>query len=133
MNLWNPVSRRGSFVWWRPNSEGFVHTPSIKKSGELYDTGRNRHSDWRLNRRCGNPGWGRVMATARKYRKPNKSIQPTCPQCSEPMKLARVAPFKGYADIQDRTYECAKCGHSESWIASQHVPKAKGGGQSTHH
>ena len=65
-------------------------------------------------------------------RKPNKPAQPTCPQCSEPMKLARTAPFKGYTDIQDRTYECSKCGHSESWIASQHVPEATGG-QSTHH
>jgi len=58
------------------------------------------------------------MTTASKGRKSNKSEQPTCSQCSEPMKLARTAPFKGYADIQDRTYECQKCGHSESWIVS---------------
>jgi hypothetical protein len=47
------------------------------------------------------------------------------------MTLARVAQFKGYAGIQDRTYECPKCGHSESWIATEHIPKA-GGGESTH-
>ena len=74
---------------------------------------------------------GTVMTTASKYRKPNNPVQPACPHCSEPMKLARVARFKGYADIQDRTYECPKCGHSESWIASQNVPKAEGE-ESTH-
>ena len=78
------------------------------------------------------------MATARKHRKPNNSAQPTCPRCSEPLKLARTAPFKGYTDIQDRTYECPKCGYSESWIASQNVAKGEGEGEgegeeSTHH
>jgi DNA-directed RNA polymerase subunit RPC12/RpoP len=63
---------------------------------------------------------------------PGLDERPGCPKCSQPMKLARVAPFKGHADIQDRTYECPKCGHSESWIASQNVPKANGG-ESTHH
>jgi transcription elongation factor Elf1 len=43
------------------------------------------------------------------------------------MKLARTAPFKGYTDIQDRTYECPKCGHSESWIATQNVPQSEDG------
>ena len=57
---------------------------------------------------------------------PGVDVGPDCPKCAQPMKLARVAPFKGYADIQDRTYECAKCGHSESWIASQNNPKAGG-------
>ena len=48
-----------------------------------------------------------------------------------PMVLA-LTRTKGDARIEDRTYKCPKCGHSESWIASQNVPKAKGG-QSTHH
>jgi hypothetical protein len=43
------------------------------------------------------------------------------------MKLARTAPFKGYADIQDRTYECPKCGHSEGWVVSEKNPKAEFG------
>jgi ribosomal protein S27AE len=65
-------------------------------------------------------------------RVPGHRLRPACPKCSVPMKLARAAPFKGYADIQDQTYECPKCGHTESWIASQNVPKAEGG-ESTHH
>jgi hypothetical protein len=63
---------------------------------------------------------------------PSGDVPADCPKCAQPMKLARVAPFKGYADIQDRTYECQKCGHSESWIASQNVPKVNGG-EITHH
>ena len=59
-------------------------------------------------------------------------VRPACPKCSVPMKLARTAPFKGYADIQDWTYECPECRHSESWIASQNNPKTEGG-ESTHH
>jgi hypothetical protein len=63
---------------------------------------------------------------------PGLSLRPACPKCSVPMKLARTAPFRGYADIQDQTYECSQCGHAESWIASQNIPKAEGG-ESTHH
>jgi hypothetical protein len=58
------------------------------------------------------------------------AAQPDCPKCSEPMATARTAPFKGHAGIQDRTYECLKCGHSESWIATENNPKTERG-QST--
>ena len=67
------------------------------------------------------------MTTASEYRKPNSPVQPTCPQCSVPMELARKAPFKGHSGIQDLTYGCPKCGHSESWIASENNPKTERG------
>jgi hypothetical protein len=44
---------------------------------------------------------------------PNTKIPPPCPMCSEPMKLARKAPFKTYDDIEKRTYGCPKCGHEQ--------------------
>src|ERR1700686_896810 len=47
---------------------------------------------------------------------PGLPLRPTCPKCSQPMNLARTAKFKGHAGIEDRTYKCLKCGHSESWI-----------------
>jgi DNA-directed RNA polymerase subunit RPC12/RpoP len=50
---------------------------------------------------------------------PNRPLQPTCQQCSEPMELARTAPFKAYDDIEDRTYQCPKCGHSEAWVVKE--------------
>jgi len=75
---------------------------------------------------------GRMPAKKSLPRVPGLDVRPACPKCSTPMVLARTAAFKGFADIQDRTYECPKCGHTESWIASQNVPKANGG-ESTHH
>ena len=71
------------------------------------------------------------MTTASKYRKLNP-VLPICPHCSKSMELARTAPFKAHVGIQDRTYRCPKCGHLESWIASENNPKAEGG-ESTHH
>jgi hypothetical protein len=59
-------------------------------------------------------------------------VQPACPKCSQSMNLAHTAQFKGHAGIEDRTYRCPKCRHSESWIASQNNPKTEGG-ESTHH
>jgi uncharacterized Zn finger protein len=63
---------------------------------------------------------------------PGLPLRPACPKCSAQMELVRTAPFKSYAGIQDLTYKCLKCGHSESWIASQNNPKAEGG-ESTYH
>ena len=48
-----------------------------------------------------------LMTTASKGRKRNNPVQPTCPQCSEPMKLERTALFKGYPGLEDRTYKCS--------------------------
>ena len=62
------------------------------------------------------------MGTARN---PNKPVEPTCPQCVEPMELARTALFKGHTGIEDRTYKCAKCGHSEGWVVSESNPKTE--------
>jgi uncharacterized Zn finger protein len=57
------------------------------------------------------------MTTAREYRKANSPVLPSCPQCSEQMELARTVPFK--AEIEDRTYECPKCGHVEAWVVKE--------------
>jgi predicted RNA-binding Zn-ribbon protein involved in translation (DUF1610 family) len=46
-------------------------------------------------------------------------VQPTCPQCSESMELARTAPFRVHNEIEDRTYKFPKCGYSESWVVTQ--------------
>jgi DNA-directed RNA polymerase subunit RPC12/RpoP len=47
---------------------------------------------------------------------PNTTIQPICPKCSEHLVLVRTIPFKDHEDIEDRTYECPKCKHSEGWV-----------------
>jgi len=47
------------------------------------------------------------------------TLQPACPKCSTPMKLASTEPFKAHDGIEDRTYTCPKCGHSESWVVSE--------------
>ena len=64
------------------------------------------------------------MAT---HRKRNNPVQPTCPHCSEPMKLARVARFKAYAEIQDRTYECQNPGTPKVGSLVSTSPKPTGG------
>jgi hypothetical protein len=66
-----------------------------------------------------------LMTTASKGRKRNNPVQPTCPQCSEPMKLERTALFKGYPGIEDRTYKCSKCSYSEGWVVSESNPKTE--------
>jgi hypothetical protein len=53
--------------------------------------------------------------------KPNNPVEPTCPQCLEPLELAHTALFKGHAGIEDRTYKCSECGHSESWVVSENT------------
>jgi transcription elongation factor Elf1 len=35
------------------------------------------------------------------------------------MELARTVPFKAYDEIEDRTYECPKCGHVEAWVVKE--------------
>jgi C4-type Zn-finger protein len=39
---------------------------------------------------------------------------PACSKCLAPMELARITPYT--EGIEDRTYECPKCGHLESWV-----------------
>jgi len=58
------------------------------------------------------------MTTAGKYRKLNPAL-PNCPHCSKSMELSRTAPFKAYDEIEDRTYRCPKCGHSEAWVVKE--------------
>ena len=47
---------------------------------------------------------------------PGTPIRPICPTCTQPLVLVRTAPFRNHPDIEDRTYECPKCKHSESWV-----------------
>jgi endogenous inhibitor of DNA gyrase (YacG/DUF329 family) len=42
-----------------------------------------------------------------------------CPKCSTPMELVSTRPFKSHEDIEDRTYKCPKCGHSEAWVVKE--------------
>jgi hypothetical protein len=50
---------------------------------------------------------------------PGTPTLPICPKCSVRMELVRKAPLKDYDDIEDRTYECQKCGHAESWVVKK--------------
>jgi DNA-directed RNA polymerase subunit M/transcription elongation factor TFIIS len=50
---------------------------------------------------------------------PHVILQPACPKCSEPMELARTTPFKAYDEIEDRIYQCPKCGHEEEWVVKE--------------
>jgi DNA-directed RNA polymerase subunit RPC12/RpoP len=43
---------------------------------------------------------------------------PHCRNCSAQMQLAKTAPHKNIANIENRTYECPQCGHSEDWVQS---------------
>jgi hypothetical protein len=50
---------------------------------------------------------------------PSTSVQPACPKCSVQMELAHTAPFSAYDEVEDRTYKCPKCGHSEAWVVKE--------------
>jgi hypothetical protein len=50
---------------------------------------------------------------------PGTPVHPACPKCSVQMELARIAPFKGFDEIADRTYTCPKCGHAEAWVIKE--------------
>jgi ribosomal protein S27AE len=54
---------------------------------------------------------------------PSVTLRPACPKCSKPMEMARTTPFKAYDEVEDRTYECPKCGHSESWVVKELGPR----------
>jgi Zn ribbon nucleic-acid-binding protein len=49
---------------------------------------------------------------------------PHCPKCSTQMQLAKTAPFKDVPGIENHTFECPHCGHSEEWIQSVNAPTA---------
>jgi hypothetical protein len=44
----------------------------------------------------------------------NSIVRPPCSICSKPMLLARIEPDKPDRDL--RTFECARCGHSENFV-----------------
>jgi hypothetical protein len=50
---------------------------------------------------------------------PGLTLEPCCSKCSEPMELACTVPFKAHDGIEDRTYTCSKCGHSEAWVVKE--------------
>ena len=50
---------------------------------------------------------------------PHINLQPACSKCSASMELAHTKPLKVHDEIEDRTYKCPKCGHSEAWVVKE--------------
>jgi tRNA(Ile2) C34 agmatinyltransferase TiaS len=46
---------------------------------------------------------------------PDTPESPACPECSTTMDLANVT--QGSGGIEERTYQCPKCGHSMVWVS----------------
>ena len=60
-----------------------------------------------------------MPATKRLPQIPSLALRPVCPKCSTLMELAHTTQFKANEDIEDRTYQCPKCGHSEAWVVKE--------------
>jgi|ERR1700683_1370024 len=58
---------------------------------------------------------------------------PTCAECSAPMRLIKIGPYRPKhsipikADLEERTFECSECLYSENWIFTATQAASVGG------